>query len=392
MSVFGPQPQPASDPNDLLAIIARLKAAGIEPGGPPDTSPVPQFQPTGVQNFLSGFGGMEAQPMGPAHNFGEGLLQGLTRGLGQAGTRVQQQRAKFEQDAAARRAAADAARLDATKTYRTELYNSLKQADADRAKATDEQRTHDLNNPLVTQALLNERPYLARQGVKVGDRVPASVAFAEPIKPAPEDNTLVQVQQPDGSVIYLPRNQAVGKRAPSAASATKPSTGEQKQALAFYQRANDALDILKNPDATGSSLEDRIASVSPALTAFGQVAPNVLKGQDRQLYEQAQKAFTQAKLRKESGAAISQAEYDQDAKTYFVQPGDPPAVVAQKRAARQAVLDGLKFQSGPAYEEFYGAPSTPAVPGTVGSRTQTPAPALPAPGGWFAKNAPKAVR
>jgi hypothetical protein len=81
--------------------------------------------------------------------------------------------------------------------------------------------------------------------------------------------------------------------------------------------------------------------------------PNYLQSPDQQMYRQAQRQFSEARLRKESGAAISAKEYESDAKTYFAQPGDSPAVIKRKQESRQKVLDGLKFGAGKAYDEFF---------------------------------------
>jgi hypothetical protein len=129
----------------------------------------------------------------------------------------------------------------------------------------------------------------------------------------------------------------------------KPVTGAERQTLSFYNRAKEASDAL----ATGG-LEERIAKQNGMGQLWGQYAPDIAQTKDQQLYRQAQRAFTEARLRKESGAAIPDAEYEKDAQIYFAQPGNTPEVIAQKQKARQVVLDGLKFSSGRAYDEFYG--------------------------------------
>lgn len=141
---------------------------------------------------------------------------------------------------------------------------------------------------------------------------------------------------------------------------SRPSLGAERQSLAYFNRAKQASDDIGN-------MEDAIAKMGLAGQARLQVAPNILQSESNQRYRQAQRAFTEARLRKESGAAIPQGEYENDARTYFAQPGDGPEVIAQKRRARQTVLDGLKFASGKAYEEFYGAQEAPS-----GGATQKP--------------------
>lgn len=149
----------------------------------------------------------------------------------------------------------------------------------------------------------------------------------------------------------------------------KPATPAERQSLAFFNRAQDAVNTLTNapPDKPGASLEMKIAKQSTAGQLQGQYAPNMLQTSEQQAYRQAQRAFTEARLRKESGAAIPPAEFENDARTYFAQPGDSPQMIAQKQKSRATLLAGMKFAAGKAYGEFYGtgeetAPSTDAVP------------------------------
>lgn len=86
---------------------------------------------------------------------------------------------------------------------------------------------------------------------------------------------------------------------------------------------------------------------------------------------QAQREFVNAILRRESGAVISDSEFASAAQQYFPQPGDGPAVIQQKRAARQRALQGLINASQGAYNEWYGegsgaeAPPPPPPPGSI---------------------------
>jgi hypothetical protein len=133
----------------------------------------------------------------------------------------------------------------------------------------------------------------------------------------------------------------------------KPVTGAERQTLAFYNRMKDALANIESGDQ-GQTLEDLIASQGTMGQLQGQYAPNMLQNTNQQKYRQSQRAYTEARLRKESGAAIPESEFQNDARTYFVQPGDAPDVVKQKRTSRKTVLEGLRNASGRAYQEFYG--------------------------------------
>jgi hypothetical protein len=128
---------------------------------------------------------------------------------------------------------------------------------------------------------------------------------------------------------------------------SRPSIGAERQALAYFNRAKQA-----SEDIAG--IEGEMAKAGTASQYQLQYAPNILQTAKQQRYRQGQRAFTEARLRKESGAAIPAAEYENDAKTYFAQPGDDEQTIAQKQQARQTVLEGLKFASGKAYDEFYG--------------------------------------
>jgi hypothetical protein len=80
-----------------------------------------------------------------------------------------------------------------------------------------------------------------------------------------------------------------------------------------------------------------------------------MQPEDNQLYVQAQRQFTEARLRKDSGAAIPEHEFANDRKTYFAQPGDSPDVIERKKMARENLLRSLRMESGRAFNEYFGA-------------------------------------
>lgn len=79
---------------------------------------------------------------------------------------------------------------------------------------------------------------------------------------------------------------------------------------------------------------------------IGQNLPNILKSAERQQYEQAQRNFVNAILRKESGAAIAETEFENAKKQYFPQPGDKPEVIKQKDINRGTAIKGLMSAAG----------------------------------------------
>lgn len=163
-----------------------------------------------------------------------------------------------------------------------------------------------------------------------------------------KEEQLVQVDV-NGVPTWVPRSQAVGR---PAAQAPRAVTGAERQALAYYNRGRQALEDI-------SPLEEKVKQYGPVAQgrlAMGGMVGNLLQSAEQQKYRQAQRAFTEARLRKESGAAVPESEYENDARTYFAQPGDSPEVLDQKRAARERVLNGMGYASGKAYQEWYGEP------------------------------------
>lgn len=188
-------------------------------------------------------------------------------------------------------------------------------------------------------------------GTKIGNAQPD----VPPQPPKQPSDDLVQVMGPNGVPVWTRKTDAVGQ---PAVQAPRAVTGQERGVLAFYNRAKQAVDTITASADGGDSLEQKIAKAGLAAQGRLQYAPNFAQTKENQSYRQAQRSFTEARLRKESGAAIPDAEYENDAKTYFAQPGDDADIIEQKRAARQTVLDGLKFSSGKAYEEYYGEPNT----------------------------------
>lgn len=86
--------------------------------------------------------------------------------------------------------------------------------------------------------------------------------------------------------------------------------------------------------------------------------PNFLKPTEKQQFEQAQKDFVNAVLRRESGAAIADSEFENARQQYFPQPGDKPEVIAQKAVNRASALNGLIGSSGAAYNGTFLDPNS----------------------------------
>lgn len=112
---------------------------------------------------------------------------------------------------------------------------------------------------------------------------------------------------------------------------------------------------------------------------FPNVENQFLNEPTRQRADQAARNFIAAQLRLESGAAISQQEYDNQYRIFFPMPGDTPEVIAQKARARQQATEAMKLQAGPLADAtaqtltpVYGQQGANAAPPVIGGGNDTP--------------------
>lgn len=160
---------------------------------------------------------------------------------------------------------------------------------------------------------------------------------------------LVQVMGPNGVPIYMPRSQAVGQ---PAAQAPRAVTGAERQTLAYFNRM---LEAERNARRVEDQLKDRDVAASTYAPAW---LENWLKSPEGQQYTQAQRMFTEARLRKESGAAIPENEFANDRRMNFRVAGDQPGSISQKRKSRLETIRGTGNAAGRALQEYYGPETT----------------------------------
>jgi hypothetical protein len=156
----------------------------------------------------------------------------------------------------------------------------------------------------------------------------------------------------DGKETFMTPEEVRARGGVDVASRKRASTGMERQALGFYNRMKDALDTM---DAVEDQLNERdvmLINDSPLPNLIN----NRLLSAAGQQYAQALATYTEARLRKESGAAIPESEFATDRKTISRQANDKPELKEQKRATRRRTAEGVGYASGPAYEEFYGEP------------------------------------
>lgn len=116
----------------------------------------------------------------------------------------------------------------------------------------------------------------------------------------------------------------------------KPQNVSQSSANGYADRLNESNIVIGNLD---SKFASPLALGGKTILGFG--LPNALKSGDRQSFETAKTNFITAVLRRESGASIAPAEFVNEDKKYFPQPGDKPETVKLKSNARNTAINNL---------------------------------------------------
>jgi hypothetical protein len=173
---------------------------------------------------------------------------------------------------------------------------------------------------------------------------------------------VVPVQRPDGTVVYELRSNAVGQEVGRAGPEAR-ATGEQTKTRDFYTRMRSALDDL---DAVENKLSAKDVAIIQSSGWIPEIVSNPLLSSAGQQYSQALRAYTLAKLRRESGAAISPGEFTKEGLVAARSVGDTPETLAQKRRTREGVAEGFAASSGKAYEDYYGEPFKRTGAGSAG--------------------------
>ena len=130
-------------------------------------------------------------------------------------------------------------------------------------------------------------------------------------------------------------------------SSSKALTEDQAKAQQFATAAANADQIL-------ASSPYKVGSIELPL-------PNALKSGDRQMFEQASRAFVNSILRRESGASITDTEFSNKYKELIPVAGDSAAVIAQKAQARIAAVKTIANAGGNGFSTNSGWSSNPGA-------------------------------
>ena len=156
--------------------------------------------------------------------------------------------------------------------------------------------------------------------------------------------------------------------------------GKQNEAQSkdsgFANRMFRAEGVLRDPAVEGAAtdLKQNILGKAPGFVS------NYITSPEFQKFDQAKRDFVNAVLRRESGAAISQSEFDNANKQYFPQPGESAEKIAEKRRNRQDAIAGVAGGGGQSYKPpFTFSPTGYLVPTGNPSQGAAGTPATPKP-------------
>jgi hypothetical protein len=127
----------------------------------------------------------------------------------------------------------------------------------------------------------------------------------------------------------------------------KPATEGERATGSFAARMEAAEREFANVGQKGApTLRTNVAASVPLV---GERLERMAQSPEQQIARTASDEWIRAKLRKESGAAISEDERSREYKTYFPLEGDLPATVALKGRLRATAMSEMKRQAGAGY-------------------------------------------
>jgi hypothetical protein len=193
-----------------------------------------------------------------------------------------------------------------------------------------------LNN--TGQALQNQRygaelPYVAPKAAAEASNAATQAQVNAATAPA-------EIAQKRGQAL---QSDAQGQAAQANLQISGGANESQAKSASFFKRA-----LKSNLEYEGTGISDDPQGREIAKTLLPDALVNQFTSPARQRAETAQRDFIASTLRYESGAAISQSEFENQRKIYFPQPGDSPDTVALKARLRQNAIEGLKLSAGPA--------------------------------------------
>lgn len=118
----------------------------------------------------------------------------------------------------------------------------------------------------------------------------------------------------------------------------------------YATRMDDATRTIREVMANGFDPAGVVQNVD--ILGAPDILANYMRTPEGQVYRQAQENWISANLRKESGAAIPEAEMDREIKKWFPYIGDSQETIAKKDASRITAERGMQKAAGGSYDEL----------------------------------------
>ena len=198
---------------------------------------------------------------------------------------------------------------------------------------------------------MNDAKQIAMQAIEYGQSsLAASVMRLDPTSPTYQQdvmNAMAGLRKPvavsgpakrdtafdkDGNLIDMQTGEVISTIGGGSVGGTltgKPQTQAQAKVQGYADRLREAEKTLKDSNKFAG------------LLSIGGILPNAMKTEERQQFEQAKRNFVNAVLRTESGAVISDSEFQNAAEQYFPSYGDSAGVLSQKAANRNTVINNF---------------------------------------------------
>jgi hypothetical protein len=171
------------------------------------------------------------------------------------------------------------------------------------------------------------------------------------------DNPEKEIKEADG--VFVAIDKRTGKGTPITVGGKPLESGKalneaQGSSVAYGIRMTEANSNIERLASEGVERSAVGAGAPYSIGGIINALPSALGGANpqQQQFQQAKLNFITAVLRKESGAAIGQDEYEREDQKYFRQVGDSDAVAAQKKQARQTAIKAMEIQAGPGAREI----------------------------------------
>jgi hypothetical protein len=146
-------------------------------------------------------------------------------------------------------------------------------------------------------------------------------------------------------------------------------TESQSNATAYGMRMKESNSILEDLAKKGTLRGANIEATPFVGESLGKILPSFLGGTGaaQQQVNQAKSNFITAVLRKESGAVISDSEFEREDRKYFPQVNDSDAVIKQKSDARKLAIKAMEIQAGPGAKNIQKLQPSGGIPGASAS-------------------------